>query len=414
MTTFALMVLAWLAFTFVLFAPHGRMLRAVWREPVLARPVVIVESDDWGPGPVSDALMLRRIAQQLADIRDREGRPALMTLGVVLGKPDGAAILAADCQRYHRRVLDEEAYAPIVEAMREGCATGVFALQRHGLEHCWPASLLERARDDVELRHWLANPDARSESLPSALQSRWVDAAILPSGALPDTEIEAAVREEGDVFQRLFGARPTVAVPNTFVWRAAVERAWAADGVQCIVTCGRQYEGRDAEGGLMPPTRQVFNGEQGIGGIHYVVRDVYFEPIRGHRAERVWQGVAERTALGRPALIETHRESFIGPPEAAGQALAELVRALRGVVAHYPDVCFLTTAAVVDVFAASRSSPLIVRGLVFRAAVFLRRLLAVPALSRTLKLSGLSFMLPALIGVLARVAPAPCDGQAAC
>lgn len=413
MTTFALVVLAWLAFTFVLLAPHGRMLRAVWREPVLARPVVIVESDDWGPGPVSDALMLRRIAQQLADIRDREGRPALMTLGVVLGKPDGAAILAADCQRYRRRVLDEEAYAPIVEAMREGCATGVFALQRHGLEHCWPASLLERARDDVELRHWLADPDARSESLPSALQSRWVDSTVLPSSALPDAEIEAAVREEGEVFERIFGERPKVAVPNTFVWSAAVERAWAADGVQCVVTCGRQYEGRDAEGGLMPPTRQVFNGEQGFGGIHYVVRDVYFEPIRGHRAERVWQGVAERMALGRPALVETHRESFIAAQECAEQALNELVCALRGVVRRHPGVCFLSAAALADTFGV-QYSPLLRHGAAVRLTFFLRRLLASAVLSRALKLSGLRFLIPVLIRVLTTVESAQDTRRVGC
>ena len=189
--------------------------------------MVIVESDDWGPGPASDALMLRRIAALLADIRDRDGRPALMTLGVVLGKPDGAAILADDCQRYHRRLLDEEAYAPIVKAMREGCARGVFALQRHGLEHCWPDSLLDRARHDAVVRAWLAEPEARSEALPSALQSRWADAAVLPSRALLDAEVEAAVKEEGEIFQRIFGARPAGAVPNTFVWNDTVERAWA-------------------------------------------------------------------------------------------------------------------------------------------------------------------------------------------
>ena len=119
MSTFAFFVLMWLALTAALLAPQARVLRALWREPVFARPVVIIESDDWGPGPASDALMLRRIAEQLADICDREGRPALMTLSMVLGKPDGAAILADDCQRYHRRLLDEDAYAPIVEAMPE-------------------------------------------------------------------------------------------------------------------------------------------------------------------------------------------------------------------------------------------------------------------------------------------------------
>ena len=413
MTTFALIMLAWLALTAALLAPHARTLRALWREPVLARPVVIVESDDWGPGPASDALMLRRIAEQLADIRDREGRPAVMTLGVVLGKPDGAAILADDCQHYHRRLLDEEAYAPIAEAMREGCAEGVFALQRHGLEHCWPASLLERARDDVELRHWLANPDARSESLPSALQSRWVDSSVLPSSALLDAEIEAAVRKEGDVFQRIFGERPKVAVPNTFVWSAAVERAWAADGVRCVVTCGRQYEGRRADGGLMPPTRPILNGQRGLGDIRYVVRDVYFEPIRGHRAEQVWQGVAERTASGRPALIETHRESFIAPSAAVEKALNELTYVLQGIVERNPDTCFLTTITLADALAAAESK-LIVNNFSRRATAFLHRLLVATSLSRNLKLCGLNFLLPMLLAMLVRVTPAPREGQRGC
>ncbi len=405
MTTVAFILLAWLALTIVLLAPHARVLRALWREPVLARPVVIVESDDWGPGPASDAQMLQRISTLLAGIRDREGRPVVMTLGVVLGTPDGAAILADDCRRYHRRLLDEEAYAPIVEAMRAGCAKGVFALQRHGLEHCWPASLLERARADVELRRWLANPDARSEALPSALQSRWVDTATLPSRPLRDVQVEPAVKEEGEVFQRIFGGRPTVAVPNTFVWSDAVEMAWAADGVRCVVTCGRQYEGRSADGGLMPPTRQVFNGQCGCGEIRYVVRDVYFEPIRGHRAEQVWQGVAERSALGRPALIETHRESFIDSRESAEQALTELVRALRGVVKHHPDVCFLNPAALAEAFG-MHDSPLLFHGVAMRLTLFLRRLLVTSALSRELKISGLRFLIPVFIRVLATVKPA--------
>src|SRR5690606_20903595 len=141
--------------------------------------------------------------------------------------------------------------------------------QRHGLEHCWPASLLETTREDAALRAWLADPAARSEALPSALQSRWVDAAVLPSRAIPETEIRAAVDEEAALFRRIFGEAPPVAVPNTFVWTEAVERAWTASGVSCVVTCGRQYEGRAADGGLMSATRQILNGEIGAGGVRY-------------------------------------------------------------------------------------------------------------------------------------------------
>lgn len=391
-----LALLSWAMLVALLAVRSQVVLKRLWHEPALAGPVVIVESDDWGPGPESDARVLTSIAASLGGIRDAAGHPAVMTLGAVLGVPDGTAILADECRRYWRSTLDEPQYAPIVHAIQQGCAAGVFALQRHGLEHCWPASLLERACEDAALRAWLADPAARSEALPSALQSRWVNAAVLPSRAIPQTEIRAAVDEEAALFRRIFGEAPPVAVPNTFVWTDAVERAWAASGVSCVVTCGRQYDGRAADGGLMPAARQIVNGESGASGVRYVVRDAYFEPIRGHRAEQVWQAVAERTALARPTLLETHRESFIAAPEVAQQSLAELTRALEGVVQRHPDVRFLSTASLADALG-TPGSALLLQGGAKRLGVFLRRVLATPALSRSLKLSGLRFLLPVIV-----------------
>lgn len=399
MTWAGVALLAWLVLAVVLLSRQAAILRALWREPMLARAVVIVESDDWGPGPPSDARALERIAAVLANVRDTQDQPAVMTLGVVLGNPDGAAILADDCRRYHRSTLDEPQYAPIVQAIQQGCGAGVFALQRHGLEHCWPASVLDRALEDAALRAWLADPAARSEALPSALQSRWVDAAVLPSRDIPESEIQAAVLEEAALFRQVFGDAPPVAVPNTFVWTDAVERAWAASGVRCVVTCGRQYQGRAADGGLMPGMRHIVNGEAGVAGVCYVVRDAYFEPIRGHRAEQVWQAVAERTVLARPTLLETHRESFIAAPEVAERSLAELARALEGVVQRHPDVRFLTTAALAGVLG-SPGSALLLQGSARRLGVFLLRVLETPALSRNLKLSGLRLVLPVLARML--------------
>lgn len=383
----------WLLVVGALAFWHRRTLRALWQEPAMKRPVVIVESDDWGPGPNSDAQVLRSIAGVLAGIRDATGHPAVMTLGVVLGKPDGAAIFADDCRVYHRSSLDAPAYAEIVQAIERGCNEGVFALQRHGLEHCWPASLLEAARGNAELRAWLADPAARSEALPSPLQSRWVDAAVLPSRALPERQVAAAVADEAALFQRIFGDAPGVAVPNTFVWSDTVERAWAASGVRCVVSCGLQYEGRDAEGALMPPSRDIFNGQRGEGGVCYVVRDAYFEPIRGHKAEQVWQAVAARSTLARPTLLETHRESFIASPEAAERSLAELQLGLQGVLQRHPDARFLSTAELVDIFVKPHH-PMLMQGARPHLGVFFRRVLATPSLSRSLKLTGLRFVLP--------------------
>lgn len=395
--------LVWLVLSALLLGRHASTISALWREPMLARPVLIIESDDWGPGPVSDAAALERIHQLLAGYRDAEDRPAVMTLGVVLGKPSGRAILADNCRAYYRDTLSEARYAPIVDAMRTGCAAGVFALQRHGLEHCWPQSLLSLAGQDEALQRWLADPDARSEALPSPLQSRWTDASRLPSSPLPTPAVVAAVTEEQALFASIFGRAPCVAVPNTFVWDDAVERAWAASGVRCIVTCGRQFEGRAADGGLMPPKRTIRNGERGGDGVQYVVRDAYFEPIRGHRAEQVWQAVAQRTALGRPTLLETHRESFV-LPASVEPALAELGRALAGLLERQPNVCFISTEQLAAVFD-DPQHVLQQRVLAARWATVLRRVHAEAELSRPLKLCGLHFLLPVLARLVDALTP---------
>ena len=403
MSTLSLVPLFWFAGGCGLLCLfHARTLIRLWREPALAAPVVIVESDDWGPGPVEDAEVLDRITGLLVGIRDSAGGAPVMTLGVVLGKPDGAAILADDCGAYHRSTLDEPRYAPIVAAIMRGCAEGVFALQRHGLEHCWPDSLLGQARRDAGLRAWLADPGARSEALPPALQSRWVDAAVLPSRALQEAEIRAAVIEEAVLFRRVFGDAPEVAVPNTFVWDDVVERAWADSGVRWVVTCGRRYEGRAADGRLLPASSRIVNGQPGSGGVGYVVRDAYFEPIRGHRAEQVWKAVDEHAAVARPTLLETHRESFIAAPEVREACLAELGRALEGLRQRHPDIRFLSTAALAEAMHLP-GSPFLLTGRLRRFCVFLRRLLAEPVLVRALKLSGLRFVLPPLVRILSRV-----------
>ncbi|ATE60930.1 hypothetical protein [Thauera sinica] len=398
-STLLYLVLLWLLATLAcLLGRHASTLRALWREPALRHPVLIVESDDWGTGPPGDAAMLRRIAAVLQRARDETGRPAVMTLGVVGGQPDGASMLAAGLARYVRRTLDEPEFAPIVAAMQAGCAAGVFALQRHGLEHCWPASVLERAREDAALQRWLADPAARSEALPPALQSRWIDAAALPSRPLPPERIRAAVDEEAHLLQALFGKAPMVAVPNTFVWNDDVERAWVASGVTCIVTGGRRFEGRGADGALQRPVATMRNGDRSRAGAMLLVRDDYFEPVRGHRAERVWQSVGLKCLLGRPALLETHRESFIASPEIAGQALAELERALQGALERHPRLRFMSTEELAG-HLADPASPLREQRWRRRARAFLFRAMHEAALARILKYSGLGAVLRVLAPV---------------
>jgi len=308
--------------------------------PVLRQPVFIVESDDWGPGDPVQAEALRAVAGVLEHHRDAAGRPARMTIGVVLSVPDAGRIAATG--DYHARLLDEPEYRPIVDALQEGVSRGVFDLQLHGLAHYWSDNLMALWRRDEAVRRWLAKAGWRTERLPAWLQSRWIDAVDgLPSRPLDRSVIRRAVREEVEVFHRCFGYPPKVAVPPTFVWDGNVEAAYTEAGIEVLITPGRRYAGRDAAGRLTPPERGYYNGEALSSGLIALVRDVYFEPALGHTPEGVLAAVERKWRRREPALLETHRFNFLdGNLEASLDALDRLLREVRG---RFPQVRFLSS-----------------------------------------------------------------------
>jgi hypothetical protein len=333
-----LLPLAWLCIVGSLLLYCRRDLSAAWREPVLQCPVMIVESDDWGAGPVeAQASALDRLVEVLSLYRDQDGRHPVMTLALVLAVADGPAI-RRDGQ-YHRRVLDDPLFDPVRQAIERGRAAGVFALQLHGLEHYWPAALLSAAEMDERVHTWLTSP-SRTEELPSSLQSRWVDASSLPSRPLSEVEIQQATAEEVAVYERVVGHLPRVVVPPTFVWDERVERAWAARGVEFVVTPGLRNACWDAEGRPSCTAGSIRNGERGK-CVTYIVRNDYFEPEKGHTSGEGLTALQRRFEQGRPCLLETHRSNFIGR-EAEGSN-AELHRLIAQALRMYPDLRFMST-----------------------------------------------------------------------
>jgi hypothetical protein len=366
--------LLWLAVSgAVLALVFRRPMAAAWREPVLRVPVLILESDDWGYGPLAQQEWLDRIADVLAGFRDRSGRHPVMTLGVVLAGPDTDLMRSAPCRAYHRLVLTDPRLAPVRDAMIRGASRGVFALQLHGLEHYWPDCLMRAARVDERVRQWLVESGLPcTEALPPALQSRWIDAAELPSKPLPKEQAMAEATEEAAVFASTFGMRPDVVVPSTFVWTRDVESAWAHAGVRVLVTPGRRYDARDADARLLPANDEHCNGQAGSEGISYVVRDEYFEPSLGHTHRRALDALQAKTRLGRPTLLEIHRMNFIGEGSTALRTCEEVSRLLDTACEQFPDIRFMSTAELATEYRGR--SDLVATGIGTRIHFFLRRL----------------------------------------
>lgn len=390
MLIFGTLALAIAAGWLLLLAAFSKRLRADWREPVLAVPVLIVESDDWGPGPIADAQRLEELAVLLEGFRDSVGRPPVVTLGVILAAP-GEQRPGVDGARYVPQTLETPTFAPIRRAMIAGRDAGVFALQLHGMEHFWPPALEQAAQDHPAAAAFL-NPGRsvpRHESLPSHLQARWIDASQLPSRPLDDADVETAVRAEAACFTRTFGIPATVAVPVTFTWTSSVEAAWARQGIRVVVTPGVRNTGRDEKGRLVGDGALLRNGDYGAGDIVFLVRDIYFEPALGHTADRALLDIREHDRLGRPALLEMHRLNFTGTDSQAERSFAELERVLRLALAAIPNLRFMSTEALAEAFR-SREPELIDDRLAARLRALVLRAAAEPRLRKLAWLSGLA------------------------
>ena len=388
MSYLALLGAIWAAAVAALLYRYRREIAAAWREPALRVPALIIESDDWGPGPDGDAAWLARIAEVLSGYRDRGGRQPVMTVGVVLAVPGAAA--AGSSSVSSTVTLGSDRFRAVREQLACGADAGVLALQLHGMEHYWRPALLSAAAADARVARWLEGEGGwRTEALPSHLQTRWADASRLPSVPLPADRIATAVREELATFADVFGRPAAVAVPPTFLWDERVEREWASGGIRYIVTPGRRYVGRDEAGRLISDKRAIHSGERGESGVVYLVRDSYFEPSLGHDASRALAALAAKTRAGRPTLLEMHRFNFTSDPAVATKALSELDRLLACAVKDHPELRFLSTEEL-GAKIARRDPDLVEVRPVRRISASLVRLAGISRLRKLAWLSGLA------------------------
>lgn len=310
-----------------------------WREPVFVCPLLLLDSDDWGAGPLSQASALHGIVGILRRYRDGAGRYPTMTLALVLAVPDASRIAGSD--RYWPLRLDDPVFTPIFAALEAGTRCGVLSLQLHGMEHYWPETLMQCG--DPLVAGWLRSAaPAATEQLPSHLQSRWTNSLSLPSRSHSAMEIRRAAGDEVREFQHLLGRRPELVVPPTFVWTREVERGWVAAGIQFVVTPGWRSTRRNAKGSPDGDEGPIVNGDR-ADGLTYLVRTDYFEPARGRDAAHALRALSKAAAEGRPCLLENHRDNFIFDDEQCRRSLAELDALFAGALRRHPNLRFLST-----------------------------------------------------------------------
>lgn len=325
-----------------------------WQEPVLKYPVLIFEGDDWGAGPLIQDQALEKIISLLTRYVDKYGHHPMMTLGVILSIPDAAQIIMGEYKHYYDLKLDDEKFLKIKNTMLKGVEKGIFDLQLHGMAHYWPDNLMYALQTDDRVKNWLNESEfLATEMLPSVLQSRWTNTRTLPTKALEYNEIKLAVKEEVEVFTKIFGVVPKIVVPPTFVWTTEVENRWNEQAIEYLVTPGQRFEGRSSVGEPIVAGQKIYNNQKSCSGLTYIVRNDFFEPGLGHTAEMALKALDKKTKLSQPTLLEIHRANFIQNDKITITSLEELEKTIVYARKKYPDLMFLSTKELADKYVES-------------------------------------------------------------
>lgn len=369
-----------------LLMTFARPLLARWREPVFRHPVLVLESDDWGAGPLTQAEALSSILELLRQFKDAVGRHPVMTLGMIFEIPDTERMATNGAAQYHGRELDDDCFCEIRRVIQGGIREGIFVPQLHGASHYWPPAVMRSALASTKVAAWLTQAGLpRTERLPPPLQSRWVDASELPSRALAPGDVDRAVSAEAQMFCKHFGTAPHVAVPTTFVWNDAVESAWGRNGVEVVIAPGRRYTFWNVQGRPAGVDRAILTGQRSSAGQCYVVRDVYLEPALGHGPERLVRDLEIRTRQGRACLVEIHRFNFL---DRADQSLAVLGDSLREGLSVRPEVRFMSPLELARAIRTG-DARVLETALGARLRAWLARVGEIPRFARLMRATGL-------------------------
>jgi hypothetical protein len=349
------------------------ILRKAWRRgrsllPVegyaFARPLVVLQSDDWGRVGVRDRegwqeLMEMGIslgersydfysletAEDVAAVgsllqrhRDSTGRSACLGMNFIVANVDFAKVKDEKFhQIYLRRLSDglpEGWKRPgLFEAYRHGISSGVFSPALHGTTHfCRPA--VERHLNDpgergVLLRTlWKAGVPYIHWRMPWIGFEYWDPESPGEEDFLTGQAQQTLVDSAAEGFTAFFGKAPRSACAPGYRANKGTHEAWAKRGVRL---------GQNGPGSALPPH---FDHN----GILQLYRSVDFEPAsaREFSIDPCLQAAENCFARGLPAIVSVHSINFHSTiKDFRSATLHSLDQFLGALEAKHPDLLYV-------------------------------------------------------------------------
>ncbi len=310
---------------------HGRSLVPV-EGFVFGRPLVVLQSDDWGRAGIRDNEGWRQVervvpnlgeraydfysletaedvaatADMLSRHRDSSGRPACLGMNFVVANVDFQRVMADEFRQIHLRRLqaglpDGWRRPGLLDAYREGTGAGVFSPALHGATHFCQQAVLRLLPDPGErgtlLRSlWKAGVPYIHWRMPWIGFEYW-DPERPERERFLDAEFQAELIEFAkESFAEVFSASAVSACAPGYRSNEATHTAWAKSGIRVA---------QNGPGNLRPPH---FDSS----GLLHLYRAIDFEPatVAKFSLPACINNAEACFARGLPAVLSIHSINF--------------------------------------------------------------------------------------------------------
>ena len=343
------------------------------------RKIVVIESDDWGSVRMSskDAIAkltefghdfekdlygkydslaseedLTALFEVLHSVKDKNGRPAVLTANANMANPDFKKIKECNFQEYHYEIFTDTLkkypkHGNAFQLWQEGMQHQVFHPQFHGREHVnvlrWLRALskgdeLIRAAFDFEI---FGLKQIKSENLRDGFMR-----ALDYENESQFDVIKQSLIDGAKIFKEKFGYSSKSFIAPSYVWDAKVEEVLNDLGIRYLQGIRYQYQPELNKQELQKKIH--FLGQKNKLKQRYLIRNAFFEPTllgKSNTIENVLKSMQTAFFWNKPVILSTHRINFIGflNEQNRNKNLILLQQLLQKIIHQWPNVEFMTS-----------------------------------------------------------------------
>lgn len=351
----------------------------------IKRKIIVIESDDWGStrlrskkhyqNMLAQGLQVKQLNYDrldtlesksdlsalfdiLAAVHDSKGKPAAFTFNTILGSPDYDKIKEDDFHSYHFEYFEDTYKRYFGESMlpiwKEGIDAGIIYPQFHATEHLNVSLWMEALKGG--LKETLIGFDNEYFALPTATPSPYQRhyLASYYASSIEDLESKSERLRFGlQLFKDTFGFASKTFIACNYIWPKELEPVLLEHGVK-LFQGQRVQLAPNLKSGSLHKIRH-FTGECNDLGQRYGVRNCVFEPSADTSKDWVDSCLSEISSAffwKTPAIISSHRVNYVGGIEESNRdkGLQELNRLLKAIVKRWPDVEFLSSNQLLEIF----------------------------------------------------------------